>query len=436
MKRKKLGTLFFCFVLVVTIIITNGVFIKAVKKQIERIEVTYLLGEWVDCSQPLDKNFISIQIYYTDGSMIQKQGVGIIYPYILTPGVLSKIQVEYEGVMGEFFVWGKNKPDSDLEDISKESPKSSTIPIVTATGTSIELPASVIPSKTPAPPTALVSNACYELVSSKKEIVLTKKTVKKYNIYGNQNFTFTLGTNNIKKIEYQFVKKGKKKSNRWRTMKNNQVVLSKQGCYVLYLQFTTMKGKKIVRHTNGFVLDKSTPVIQGVKNKKTYHKKVTVSYEDSLSGIGEATINGEKLKKNTTIKKNGTYNVEVTDKAKNKKSLKFTVSIPTPTPKPSPTVQPISTPVSEPEQAPYIAVTGITAASSLSVEKGKTKRISYQVNPSNATNPKVTFTSTNKKIVTVSTDGTIRGMASGVASIVIRSQSDSTKYATCVVYVK
>lgn len=83
MKRNKLITSIICFAVIVIIMVTNQTFIKAVKKQPERIEVTYLLGEWVDCSQPLDKNFISIQVYYEDGSVIQKQGVGTIYPYTL-----------------------------------------------------------------------------------------------------------------------------------------------------------------------------------------------------------------------------------------------------------------------------------------------------------------------------------------------------------------
>lgn len=424
MKRQKLGISFFCFVLII-IMGTNATFIKAVKRQAERIEVTYLLGEWVDCNQPINKNFISIQVYYKDGTIIQKQGVGTIYPYTLTPGCLSRIQVEYEGMIGEFFVWGKEVNNSDLTQIPQKNPQTTAIPENNnTTGTSI---------KTSVVSTPVVLKSYYELVSCQKKIVLTKKAVNTYKVYENRNLVFTLGTNNIKKIEYQFVKKGKKKSKKWKTMKNNQVVLKKQGCYVMYLRFTTMAGKKIIKHTNGFVLDKSKPVIQGIKNKKSYHKKVTISYEDSLSGIKKATINGEKLKKNTTIRKNGTYHVEVTDKAKNKNSLKFTVNIPTPTPKP--TIPPTVAPLPDPVQTPYIPVTGVTAVSSLSVEKGKTKRISYQVSPSNATNPKVTFTSTNRNIVTVSTDGIIKAKAAGVANVVIRSQSNSTQYATCVVYV-
>lgn len=418
MKRKKLVISFICFVLVVIAIVTNGTFIKAVGKQLERIEVTYLLGEWVDCSQPLDKNFISIQVYYEDGSVIQKQGVGTIYPYTLTPGKLNKVQVEYEGMIGEFCVWGKEE----------------NVPMTITTGSSIKTPVSTVPSPTPVTPIPIIIKDGYELVSCQKGIVITRKAVRKYNIYGNKNLTFTLGTSNIKKIEYQFIKKGKRKSPKWKTMKNNQVVLKKQGYYVLYLRFTTMTGKKIIKHTNGFVLDKTAPVIFGVRNKQIYPKRVTVNYKDTLSGIKKATINGKKLKKNTTVKKNGTYHVEITDKAKNKKSLKFTINIPTPTPKP--TIAPTTAPLPEPVQPSYIPVTGITGVSSLSIEKGKKKRISYQVVPSNATNQKVTFTSTNQNIVTVGKDGTIKGKAIGVASVVIRSQSDSTKYATCVVYVR
>ncbi|MCI8407868.1 MAG: hypothetical protein HFJ09_01155 [Lachnospiraceae bacterium] len=418
MKRQRLGISAFCFVLVVIVVVTNEMFVKAVRKQPERIEVTYLLGEWVDCSQPLDKNFISIQIYYKDGSIIQKQGVGTIYPYTLTPGKLNKVQVEYEGMIGEFCVWGKEE----------------NVPMTVTTGSSIKTPVSTAPSPTSVTPTPIIIKDGYELVSCQKGIVITGKAVKKYNIYENNNLTFTLGTSNIKKIEYQFVKKGKKKSPKWKTMKNNQVVLKKQGCYVLYLRFTTMTEKKIIKHTNGFVLDKTAPVILGVKNKKIYPKRVTVNYKDALSGIKKATINGKTLKKNTTIKKNGNYHVEITDKAKNKRSLKFTINIPTPTPKP--TIPPTTAPLPEPVQPSYIPVTRVAVASSLSIEKGKKKWISYQVFPSNATNQKVTFTSTNKNIVTVGKDGTIKGKAAGVASVVIRSQSDSTKYATCVVYVR
>lgn len=418
MKRNKLITSIICFAVIVIIMVTNQTFIKAVKKQPERIEVTYLLGEWVDCSQPLDKNFISIQVYYEDGSVIQKQGVGTIYPYTLVPGKLNKVQVEYEGMIGEFYVWGREE----------------NVPMAVTTGSSMQVPVSTVPSKTSATPAPIILKDSYKLVSCQKGIVITGKAVKEYNIYGNKNLTFTFGTNNIKKIEYQFVKKGKRKSLKWKTMKNNEVILKKQGCYVLHLRFTTMTGKKIIKHTNGFVLDKIAPVILGVKNKKIYPNRVTVNYKDTLSGIKKATINGKKLKKNTTVKKNGTYHVEITDKAKNKKSLNFTIKIPTPTPKP--TTSPTKTPLPEPVQPSYIPVIKITTVSSLSIEKGKKQQISYQVVPSNATNQKVTFTSTNRNIVTVGKDGIINGKVAGVANVVIRSQSDSTKYATCVVYVR
>lgn len=306
MKRKKLMYSFLCMVLAVTMLITNETFIKAEKKEPERIEVTYFLGKWVDCSQPLDKNFIFIQIYYKDGSVIQKQGVGNIYPYKLIPGELSKIQVEYEGMIGEFFVKGK-ETNVPIDTITGAAIKT---PMVTATGTSVKTPMTLAP--------ASLKNG-YELISCQKGIAITGKNVTKYKVYGNKDISFTFGSNNIKKMEYQFVQKGKKKSGKWRTMKNNHTVLKKQGCYVMYLRFTTIAGKRIIKHTNGFVLDKTAPVILGVKNKAVYQKKVTVKYKDSLSGIKKAVINGETLKNNTTIKKNGTYYLEITDKAENKK---------------------------------------------------------------------------------------------------------------------
>lgn len=443
MKKKKITAIVLCLVCIVTWLYPNTIFIKAGEKTIEKIEVTYLLGEWVDCNLPIDKNFISVLVYYKDGPIIQKQGVGTIYPYILKPGEQTRIQVEYQGVTDSFYVWGREESSCETEPVTTSgvivSPKPE--PVTASSFTAMVTTKPVNTAKT-STHKSVPKTYSVQLVSEYQGIYLTKKKSRKYGIFGNDDYVFAFGTNNIKKIEYQFVRKGKKKSKKWKVMKNNQVALKKQGMYVLYLRFTTLSGKKLFKNTNGFVLDKSKPVIYGAENNKKYQKKVTISYRDKLSGIKSATINGKKLKNKSTIKKNGTYKIEVTDKAKNKQSIAFTINIPTPTPKatqtpaPKPTIPPTSEPAPKPTSPPYIPVEKVTAPSSITVKKGKTKRISYQVMPSNATNKKVTFTSTNKGIVTVSADGTVRGRAEGVASVVIRSKSDSTKYATCVIFVQ
>lgn len=478
MKKKKLTAILLCLVCMITWIKPNEIYIIAGEKAVEKIEVSYLLEEWVDCNLPIDKNYISILVYYKDGTMIQKQGVGTVYPYTLKPGEQTKIQVEYQGATDWFYVWGMEDSFCGSEPVitstvvaSSESNPTTTSAIIATTSAIITFPkpdptttctvaesdkteamtastlASMVtdrPANTPLPSSKnhIPKTYSVQLVSSNQGIYLTKKQNKKYGVFGKDNNVFTFGTSNIQKIEYQFVKKGKKKAKKWNVMKHNQVTLKNQGMYVLYLRFTTLAGKKVLRNTNGFVLDKSKPAIYGAEDKKVYQKKVTISFSDKLSGIKSAAINGKKLKNKSTIKKNGTYKIEVTDKAENKQSLSFTINIPTPTPKatktpaPKPTIPPTSEPAPKPTSPPYVPVEKITAPSSITVKKGKTKRISCQVMPSNATNKKVTFTSTNKGVVTVSGDGTVRGKAEGMASVVIRSRSDSTKYATCVIFVQ
>lgn len=443
MKRRQVRSFVLCLVLSITSIFAKADLANAEDKKIKWLDVTYLLNEWVDCDQPLYKEFVFLTIYYEDGSVEQKQGVERIFPYVLKPGCQNRIEVEYKGVTGEFFVWGKEE----------ETPKNTTpaavtikpMETVTAAGIREQPIGSPAVTSSPKPDKILASptrcpKPVYKITSGKKGIYLTKEKVKTYPVYTNQNINLQFGTSNIKKIEYQLVKKGNKRTDKWKTLNNHKIVLKKQGFYVLYLRFTTLSEEKIVRHTNGFVLDKTAPVISGVKNNRTYRKSVTLSYKDKISGVKKAVINGKKLEKKTKIKKSGTYQVEVTDRADNKKKVKFTVSIPTPrpTPKPTPkpTAPPADRPTAEPTKPPYIPVSSVTAPSSLSVKKGESKKISYQIAPSNATDKRVSFTSANKNIVTVSANGTVKGVAAGVASVVIRSRSDSTKYATCVVYVR
>lgn len=391
MKKKKITAIVLCLVCMVTWLNPDEIFIKAGEKTIEKIEVTYLLGEWVDCNLPIDKNYISVLVYYKDGPVIQKQGVGTIYPYMLKPGEQTRIQVEYQGATDCFYVWGMEDDSCGVELVTTSAVLVSPEPVTTSTVLVSPKPVtassftSMVTTKPvnmpgPSPLKTVPQTYSVQLVSEYQGIYLTKKKNRKYSIFGNDNYVFTFGTNNIQKIEYQFVRKGKKKSKKWKVMKNNQVALKKQGMYVLYLRFTTLSGKKILRNTNGFVLDKSKPVIYGAENNKVYQKKVTISYRDKLSGIKSATINGKKLKNKSTIKKNGTYKIEVTDKSKNKQSIAFTINIPTPTPKatptpaPNPTIPPTSEPAPEPTSPPYIPVEKVTAPSSITVKKRKNKK--------------------------------------------------------------
>ena len=74
-------------------------------------------------------------------------------------------------------------------------------------------------------------------------------------------------------------------------------------------------------------LDQTKPTIKGVKNNKTYKKKVTLKFKDK-NGIKKITINGKAIKKSIkskTIRKRGSYTVKVTDKAGNQNKVKFKI---------------------------------------------------------------------------------------------------------------
>ena len=82
-------------------------------------------------------------------------------------------------------------------------------------------------------------------------------------------------------------------------------------------------------------------------------------------------------------------------------------------------------------------VTGISLDySSISVVKGSTKKLTATVRPSNATNKKVTWTSSNKKIATVTQTGKVKGIKAGTAKITVKAKDGSGKKAVCTVTVK
>ena len=82
-------------------------------------------------------------------------------------------------------------------------------------------------------------------------------------------------------------------------------------------------------------------------------------------------------------------------------------------------------------------VTGISLDySSISVVKGSTKKLTATVRPSNATNKKVTWTSSNKKIATVTQTGKVKGIKAGTAKITVKAKDGSGEKAVCTVTVK
>lgn len=112
-------------------------------------------------------------------------------------------------------------------------------------------------------------------------------------------------------------------------LKNQRLYISKSGKYQL-----TAIDYAGNRRSISFMLDNDKPVIKGVKAEKQYKKRCKITFKDKMSGILKVTINGKKLsrqiikKGKLTIRKNGKYTLVVTDKAGNRKKVKFKVTIP------------------------------------------------------------------------------------------------------------
>ena len=71
----------------------------------------------------------------------------------------------------------------------------------------------------------------------------------------------------------------------------------------------------------------------------------------------------------------------------------------------------------------------------LSLEKGKSETLKATISPSNASNKGVTWTSSNSKVATVDKNGKVKAIATGTATIIVKTK-DKGKTAKCTVKVK
>lgn len=138
------------------------------------------------------------------------------------------------------------------------------------------------------------------------------------------------------KVYYQIVDNGSSYDNSaWKsaiptvtgliTQKTYQFIVGKTiANKVVYIKSTCGDRTSIIK-TVPFNLDLVKPTVKGVKNGVTYTKKVTVEFNDALSGVKTATLNGAAIKTGKTVKSNGSYKLIVTDKAGNKKTVKFKI---------------------------------------------------------------------------------------------------------------
>jgi uncharacterized protein YjdB len=82
-----------------------------------------------------------------------------------------------------------------------------------------------------------------------------------------------------------------------------------------------------------------------------------------------------------------------------------------------------------------IAVSGVTLdKTELSVAVAATGKLTATIAPTTATNKAMTYKSSDDKIATVGTDGTVTGVAAGTATITVTT-TDAAKTATCAVTV-
>ena len=91
-----------------------------------------------------------------------------------------------------------------------------------------------------------------------------------------------------------------------------------------------------------------------------------------------------------------------------------------PTATPTPTAKPKVTPTPTPKN---VKVTGLTLnKSSVTLVVGKTEQITATVSPSNATNKAVTWSSSNAKVATVDSNGKIKAVSKGTATITAKTK--------------
>ena len=166
--------------------------------------------------------------------------------------------------------------------------------------------------------------------------------------------------------------------------------------------------------------------------------KKTVSWKSSNTKIATVSSSGK-----VTTKGTGTCKITATAGGKSiTSSIKVAAKPtpkPTPTPKPKPTETPRPTetpkPIVTPTPKPTIKasnVKSISMLSSLKLSVGDTKELSVTISPKDATNKKLTWSSTDVSIVSVES-GKIICKKSGNATIVVTSANGKKAYCTIVV---
>ena len=169
----------------------------------------------------------------------------------------------------------------------------------------------------------------------------------------------------------------------------------------------TVKATAVTLNKTSYTLKKGKSVTlkATVKPKNAANKSLV--WSSSNKKVATVSQKGK-----VTAKKNGKATITV--KIKNNKKLKATCSIT------------VGTPVSK------VSV----KSSKVSLYVGDSYQIKTTVTPSKATNKKVSYSSSNKKVATVDSKGKIKAKAAGSATITVKAKDGTGKKAAVKVTVK
>ena len=144
----------------------------------------------------------------------------------------------------------------------------------------------------------------------------------------NQTYSFTttdikaINPYKIKELSFSFNIKNSKSKAKITFSKEIQAIINGKSPSEVYS--STSSTSSTTKKT-----DTKKPTVKGVKNGKTYKKKVKFTVYDK-SGIKKVTLNGKKIsvkkaKKGYTVKKAKKYTLKVWDKKGNKRTVKFRI---------------------------------------------------------------------------------------------------------------
>ncbi|MDD6224229.1 MAG: Ig-like domain-containing protein [bacterium] len=164
-------------------------------------------------------------------------------------------------------------------------------------------------------------------------------------------------------------------------------------------------------------LEKGTSQTLSVSHKPSNAQLTTLTWTSNNTKV--ATVNNSG---NITAVGTGTAKITVKDSLGNSATCTVTVINPTTSPSPSNTPNP-----------PQNKVTSISIANNVKLEKGASQTLTVSHEPSNATLTKLTWSSSNSKVATVSSSGKITAVGTGTANITVKDTLNN--YATCTVTV-